>query len=116
MLAEIHDALSAKQRIAGALSEIINDPCDRRTEPRIPYFGPTRISLPDADLDFSAFIRDISLSGVGLVHIMPLARGEVVLDLPLPLGHVVMLRVEILWCRDYSNGWYASGGRLIDVA
>ena len=116
MIAEINQGHAARERITAALNEILNGVCDRRTEARLPYFGPTRISLPGADLDFSAFVRDISVAGIGLVHIMPLARGEVILELQLPLGDVANLRVEILWCRDYGNGWYASGGRLIDLA
>jgi hypothetical protein len=74
------------------------------------------VGLPDVDyVSFSAFARDISPGGVGLVHLMPLDKGEVVIGLTLPSGKHLSLRTEICWCRDYGNGWYASGGRFLAV-
>lgn len=105
-----------RQRISEALDEIFNEACNRRTEQRTPFFGPVTIRHSDCpEVHLSAFVRDLSPSGIGLVHLMPLKRGEVLIDLPLPLGIMVRLRTEILWCRDYENGWYASGGRFTDV-
>lgn len=108
--------LTARERIVTALGGILDDACERRMEERTPYFGPVTIShLQAPEIGLSAFVRDVSPSGIGLVHLMPLKRGAVLIDLPLLFGTSIKLRTEILWCRDYENGWYASGGRFVDV-
>jgi hypothetical protein len=107
---------TAQERIIAALGGILEDSCERRTEPRTPYFGPVTVGHAQSpQISLSAFVRDVSASGIGLVHLMPLKRGEVLIDLPLLFGTSVRLRTEIVWCRDYENGWYASGGRFMDV-
>ena len=53
--------------------------------------------------------------GIGLVHIMPLDRGEVIVRIPLRAGGTVAFRTQIVWCRNFGDGWYASGGRFLDV-
>jgi hypothetical protein len=114
MIVQAESACS--QRVLAALDEILDDLCERRTEERIAYFAPVTVGLLESpQVGMPAFVRDLSLSGIGLVHLMPLKRGEVVVDLPLPRGSSVKLRTEILWCRDYEDGWYASGGRFLDV-
>ena len=107
----------AQLRVRMALREIVVDrERERRAERRLPCFGPVTVSLPsDPEVALSAFARDVSPSGIGLVHLMPLDRGEVVVNFPLPSGKLVALQTELLWCRDYGNGWYASGGRFLDV-
>lgn len=108
----------AQYRILAALGEILRDPCqEQRRSPRLSFFGPVSLRLPgSADTQMSAFARDISPAGIGLVHLMPVAEIELIVALSLPSGRGVLLRTEILWCRDYGNGWYASGGRFVDVA
>jgi|EndMetStandDraft_5_1072996.scaffolds.fasta_scaffold335801_2 hypothetical protein len=110
-------APSSNERILSAIQDILDaSEQGRRTEQRIPYFGPVSVALPDANyIQLSAFARDIAVGGIGLVHLMPLDRGEVVITLPLPNGQTVSLLTEIRWCRDYGNGWYSSGGHFIDT-
>lgn len=107
----------AHERVLTAIQEILEAPqWDRRATRRLPYFGPVVVALPDSpSVNLSAFARDISEGGVGLVHLMPLKEGEVILTLPLPSGQNVVLRTEIVWCRDFGDGWYASGARFLDV-
>ena len=50
-----------------------------------------------------------------MVHIMPVEKGEVIVSLLLPSGATVKLLTEIVWCKDFGDGWYASGGRFLDV-
>ena len=110
--------MTGQRRVMAALASVLNDPqWVRRTERRLPYFGPVSVGLPDApSVGHSAFARDLSPGGMGLVHLMPIAPGEVTITLALDNGRTLTLLAEILWCRDYDDGWYASGGRLIDVA
>jgi hypothetical protein len=105
-----------RHRILATLGELLDDRWERRGEQRLPYFGPVSVGLPAApEVNFSAFARDLSLVGIGLIHLMPLDPGEVLVSLPLPSGRLVHLRTEILWCRDYNDGWFASGGQFQDV-
>jgi hypothetical protein len=106
----------ARHRVVSALTELFDDRIDRREAPRQSFFSPVTLSLDGAThLQFSAFARDISPLGIGLVHIMPLEKGEVIVTLRLPSGKTVKLRAEIVWCKDFGDGWYASGGRFLDV-
>ena len=106
----------ARHRVVSALAEIFDDRLDQRTAPRKSYFGPVAISLDGApEVKLSAFARDVSPLGIGLVHIMPVREGEVVVSLELPSGNTIALRTEIVWCKNFGDGWYASGGRFIDV-
>jgi hypothetical protein len=104
-------------RLKQAIQEIVaGTQCDRRSEQRFPYFAPVTISTDDAPLvKLSAFAKDISMSGVGLVHVMQLAKGPVDLTMPLPSGRLVTVRTDICWCRDFGSGWYISGGRFIEA-
>jgi hypothetical protein len=106
---------------ADALSAVINQivagtQCERRSEQRFPYFAPVTITTPDAPLvKLSAFAKDISLSGLGMVHVMKLARGPVEITMPLPSGRLVTIRTDLCWCRDFGSGWYISGGRFLEI-
>lgn len=93
------------------------DEDERRGDPRWPFFGPVTITLDhDPFPQFSAFARDISHLGVGLLHIMPLERGEVIVTIRGEEGEdPVALRTQVMWCKDCGEGWYISGGRFLDV-
>lgn len=107
----------AQDRLNAALRELLHDPLwDRRGERRLPYFGPVTLTFPlDPQAPRSAFVRDLSPVGIGLVHLMPLEPGRMTVALPLPAGQDLILLAELSWCRDYGNGWYSSGGRLLDA-
>lgn len=118
MIEQLERAKDApRQRVETALQEILeNEVYERRTDPRIPYFGPVTVRAKGAAKSVSAFCRDLSVGGIGLVQLQPLEKGETVIEMPLPSGKTAALRTEILWCRNFGNGWYASGGRLLDTA
>jgi hypothetical protein len=83
---------------------------------RSPFFGPVSISQSGEEVPrFSAFTRDISPFGIGLLHIMPLKPGQVVISLRSALGEELLLRTQITWCESAGEGWYISGGRFLDV-
>ena len=107
----------ARQRVFAALGELLQDRLwDRRHDARTSYFGPVTIRLPEEpEVHFSAFTRDLSASGIGMIHLMPLDNREVVIAVPLPSGMSAALLTQIFWCHDYHDGWYASGGRFLDI-
>jgi hypothetical protein len=107
----------AHQRVMIAIQEILDiAQCGCRAVERLPYYGPVSVALeiPNS-ASLSAFAREVSEGGIGLIHVMPLKEVEVVIRLPLPSGRLAALRTQIVWCRDYGNGWHASGGRFLDV-
>lgn len=108
----------SRRRVMAALASVLDDPqWIRRAELRLPYFGPVTVGLEaDDSVALPAFARDLAPGGIGLVHLMPLALGRVLVRLPLPSGRTVALQTQILWCRDFGDGWYTSGGRFLDVA
>jgi hypothetical protein len=89
---------------------------DRRGEPRSPYFRPISVMLDGPQRrQYSAFSREISPSGIGLLHNMPLDPSEVTLAILGPRGEACRFRTHIMWCRPCGEGWYLSGGRFLEA-
>jgi hypothetical protein len=89
---------------------------EERDALRAPFFGPVTISVSGEESPrFSAFARDVSPLGVGLLHIMPLEPGPVVVTLRGASGDELSLRTQIMWCKSAGEGWYMSGGRFLDI-
>ncbi|MGE0608217.1 MAG: PilZ domain-containing protein [Pirellulales bacterium] len=89
---------------------------DRREAERFPYFQPVEIAggkQPDGSW---MFIREVSQSGIGLVHNQSLDCGQVVLAIQDESGQAMELPTEILWCRPCENGLFISGGRFVTSA
>src|SRR5262245_6011580 len=82
---------------------------DRRSEQRFPFFRPISIQL--GDRRFSAFTREISSSGMGLLHSMELPLTEVSVTIA---GRPQKLRLRIERCESIGEGWYVSGATLVD--
>ena len=111
----------AAKRVREAVNRALNlaqggPGLSRRMSVRSPYFGPVLITLTDEPFpQFSAFARDLSPVGIGLLHIMPLERGEVRIAIRNAAEDPLVLRTQIMWCEDCGEGWYISGGRFLDV-
>jgi len=82
---------------------------DRRSDKRFPFFRP--VSVLVADHCFSAFTREICAVGIGLLHSMELPLKEVVKKIA---GRPQQLRLQIERCESIGEGWYISGGTLVD--
>ena len=83
----------------------------RRHVGRTPYFRPVVLHL---GLDFvdrqTAFTRDISSTGVGLLHCTHIEPQEVILSTQLESDELFQLVVDVSWCMPCGEGWYISGG------
>jgi hypothetical protein len=89
----------------------------RRHDRRFPFFRSVTISMAnDSSTGRPAFIRDISRSGIGLFHSMPLGTGPVMVTIPSLAGHPLNIQAELRWCRPVDEGWYISGGRLLNLS
>jgi hypothetical protein len=89
---------------------------ERRVEPRHPFFCPVFV-MPQGDRSrrFSAFSREISRSGIGLLHNMKLQPGPATLVVASPNGRRRQFAAEVVWCRPCGEGWFISGCRFVGV-
>lgn len=86
---------------------------ERRAERRHPFFRPVQVIVGEGGgvRNYSCFSRDISPSGIGLLHNMPLRCGEVILTLPRESGEQFRVQATLRWCRPCGEGWYLSGAQ-----
>ena len=82
---------------------------ERRTDSRLPFCR--AVSIEIAGHPYAGFIREISLSSVGLLHYgpLPLEVAEITVS-----GQQEGFRVAIVRCQPCGEGWYLSGGKVID--
>ncbi len=89
---------------------------ERRADVRHPFFASVSIRLLDgSNQQFSAFSREISAGGIGLLHNFPLPNGPVVLAIQRANGGTAHVKTDIRWCRPTGDGWYLSGGKFSEV-
>lgn len=92
-----------------------NDKRDRRAEVRFAFFRPVTIHTDDGHT-YSAFSREISASGIGLIHNVDLPSGEVEISISHEQGYSVHVRTHIVWSNSCGDGWFISGGRFVGMA
>jgi hypothetical protein len=80
---------------------------DRRSEKRFPFFRSVTVEVDDHN--YMAFTREISDTGIGLLHSMKLPLTEVVITMAGRPDHQMCLLIER--CESIGAGWYISGGR-----
>ena len=105
--------LSARQ-VTSLLLAVVKGEASRRLQQRHPFFHPIAITTGGGTRTrISAFSRDISPAGIGLLHSIPLDTGRVILQIPSTAGHELDISVEVAWCAPVGEGWYVSGGRFV---
>ncbi len=90
---------------------------ERRSIMRQPCFRPATIMLNQLQTTpCTAFVRDISEIGIGLVHDFSATIGQ--------LGYIgvhrvwddpVVFRCEVRWCEKWGNGWFLSGWKILSI-
>ena len=106
----------SKLRVRMALRELLTDKREQRRERRIPYLASVSITpfgVPGERI--SAFVRDLSPGGIGLVYLTPMQTDEVVVKLQLPRDRMVAMVTQVVWRREFADGWFACGGRFLDA-
>ena len=88
---------------------------DNRTDNRMPFFRPASLDLGDGH-QYSAFTRDISAIGVGLIHSTAFVPSDISVRILSDEGRWVRVRTRISWCKSCGEGWYMSGGVFIGTA
>jgi hypothetical protein len=110
----VEEPVQAGEAIYGLIVEADNDDKkDLRAEVRFPFFRSLSIRVDGGS--YSAFSRDISDSGIGLLHNFELKPGEVEISIPSKNGWTVRVRTQIIWSSMCGEGWYVSGGHFIGL-
>jgi hypothetical protein len=115
----ILDKLLTAPRVRQTAARLIEDAKleddERRKQGRHPYFHPVTIQLKESPELYSAFSRDVSITGIGLLHWMPIPPQIIRVVLTPPNSPTLRVRVKISWCSAWGEGWYISGGRYLEV-
>lgn len=87
---------------------------DRRVDPRHAFF--TTVSLraaADTTKLISAFSREISRSGIGLLHAAQIYPREFY-EVDIRIVDIQVRRnAQVIWCRPVGGEWYLSGCRFV---
>ncbi len=90
-----------------------NNSRECRSAVRYSFFRPVTVNVDGNSL--SAFSREVSEVGIGLLHNARLASGEVEISIPSDQGYSVCIRTDILWCTPIGDGWFISGGTFSSI-
>jgi hypothetical protein len=80
-----------------------------------PLIGDETPAPPPGTHSFVAHVRNISATGVGLIHNEHIDSPRYVLDFPRKSGESLSVLVELIWQHRLADGPYHSGGKLIEV-
>jgi hypothetical protein len=115
MSLEIHDSPPFGHAIQPLLTA---PPAEERREEglgiRYPFFRTVSITTHKGECQ-EAFCRDISADGIGLLHRIALAPGEIAIAFTAEDECVTTFKVRIVWCSPYDEGWHISGGQFVST-
>jgi hypothetical protein len=84
---------------------------EKRALGRSSYLKPAVFhDLNDPSQRRMVFTRDVSRSGIGLMHIDPIEPQLAKLSIELESGDLVEVGLKINWCIPCGGDWYISGG------
>ena len=110
-----NEAVVLQEIVRVLLNEAREGANENRAKKREPFFHPITLVMGEDDRHGHCFSRDISATGIGLLHYMAIEPGEVVLTIPSNSLGNARIRSEIVWCRPCGEGWYLSGARFVEV-
>jgi hypothetical protein len=90
------------------------DEAERRVDQRFPFFAPVTLR-PAAAIDRpqTAYARELSQGGIGLLHFVPFEIGQVFQITIQNEAFNWKKRCEVQWCKSTGDGWFLSGCRFI---
>jgi hypothetical protein len=115
-----HDDVNAGDKLSEeALQNLLvsareGNMAERRIDPRFPYFAPVTLR-PAAAIDRpqTAYARELSQGGIGLLHYVPFEVGQVFQIAVQDEAFNWKKRCEVSWCKPAGDGWFVSGCRFI---
>lgn len=90
------------------------DSFDIETRCEMRYSFCRLVSISAGNARYPGMSREISASGIGLLHPEQLPLGEAEICIRLHDNDVVV-RARIQWCRPLGEGWFISGALFTDV-
>jgi hypothetical protein len=105
----------ADKRFREFVDLLTRPPEERRSHERIPCCRRAIIYPRDGTGPIPGVLRDLSEQGIGLLHEVPLKKGEVCIRITLDDNQVVCAKIDIAWCRWSVKHCYISGGQFVDV-
>ncbi len=117
----VHTAAHAEDQIRNAIARLLGEQKietgDRRIVSRIPFVRPIHLTFEDRGQteELSCFSRDISRTGIGLLHNMPLKTGSVLISIE-GEARPTRIRGKIIWCEPWGEGGYLSGATFTALA
>jgi hypothetical protein len=118
MPAEVHNT-QMMQAIASALGPLLEeaqegaDKEDRSTA-RHPFFHTVTVILKDGTR-CTAYSRDLSEIGIGLMHSAHLPLDDAEIRISTGMGYTVNAQIRIVWCRPSERGFHVSGCEFVSV-
>ena len=91
-----------------------NDKKEVRSQERYAFFRPVTVHVGKQQI--SAFSREVSETGIGLLHSSALPLEEVEVTIPTEQGYSVRIRTRMFWCEPCGEGWHISGGQFVGIA
>lgn len=83
---------------------------ERREGRRFPFFQPVIVSSnQDGTVSLSAFSRDVSAWGIGLLCYWPLRLRPVNLRIYFGEDEEISVAGYVRWCHPCGQGWYVAG-------
>jgi hypothetical protein len=108
MLTATNEFMASKQAIPRLVADArMCAERERRTDTRYPFFRKAVIHLDDQH--HSAFTRNISETGIGLMHTVDLPLCNVELYIITDHGSCLKFRARVERCEPSSGGLYISG-------
>jgi hypothetical protein len=86
---------------------------DTRLEMRYAFLR--SVTLRVGDQVRSAFSREISRTGVGLLHNFEAPLDQIEVAIPTEHGADARIHVNIRWQQPVGQGWYISGGEFVEI-
>lgn len=97
------------------------DRVEHRRNLRFPFHHPIGLTPVDPDeltpLSDPVVVvgKDISQSGLGFHHQLPLPYRLAVVTLPLQETKGLTVLLQLMWCQFVREGWYETGGRFVGL-
>lgn len=111
-------AIESTASLGATMYELFHDARDAfETETRLEmrYSFLRVVTLRVGDQVHSAFSREISRTGIGLLHNCELPLNEVEVAIPTDRGADAHIHVQLHWQKPVGQGWYISGGEFVEI-
>ncbi len=88
---------------------------ERRTSQRLAFVRPVIITIGrDRRTEIKATSKDLSQTGMGLIHDVPFEVGRIgVLTIHRLYDDPLKIRAECRWCQPFCKLWHVSGWRFL---